>query len=142
MSAVIEARRLSKRYGNYTALNDVSFAIPAGRIVGLIGPNGAGKTTAMKAILGLTDFEGDLTVLGLNPRTERHALMQDVCFIADVAVLPRWLRVSEAVDFVESVHPRYDASLLDASMKWTFRPAMKNGAPVTYRYSLGVNLGK
>src|SRR5688572_15821596 len=119
MSAVIEARRLSKRYGNYTALNEVSFAIPAGRIVGLIGPNGAGKTTAMKAILGLTDFEGDLSVLGLNPRTDRHALMQDVCFIADVAVLPRWLRVSEAVDFVESVHPRFSRQKCEAFLART-----------------------
>ncbi|MGL1604183.1 ATP-binding cassette domain-containing protein, partial [Vibrio parahaemolyticus] len=79
--------------------------IDAGRIVGLIGPNGAGKTTLFKAILGLTQFEGELRILGRDPRAERNELMQDVCFIADVAVLPRWLRVSQALDFVEGVHP-------------------------------------
>jgi ABC-2 type transport system ATP-binding protein len=105
---VIHARGLRKTYGNYTALNSVDLDIPPGRIVGLIGPNGAGKTTALKAILGLTDFEGELSVLGRDPRKERHALMQDVCFIADVAVLPRWLRVMDAVDFVAGVHPRFN----------------------------------
>ena len=126
MSAVIEARRLSKRYGNYTALNDVTFSVPAGRIVGLIGPNGAGKTTAMKAILGLTDFDGELKVLGLDPRKERHALMQDVCFIADVAVLPRWIRVHEAVDFVESIHPRFSRQKCEAFLARTkIKPTSK-----------------
>ena len=107
MSTVIHARDLTKRYGNSLALDHASFEVESGRIVGLIGPNGAGKTTALKAILGLTDFEGELNVLGLDPRKQRHELMQQVCFIADVAVLPRWIRVGEAVDFVEGVHPRF-----------------------------------
>ncbi len=108
MSALIEARGLRKRYRNTTALDGISFKVEPGRIVGLIGPNGAGKTTALKAILGLTDFEGDLSVLGLDPRTQRDRLMQQVSFIADVAVLPRWLRVGDAVDFVSGVHPRFN----------------------------------
>ena len=110
MTAVIEARGLTKSYGSTPAVEAVSFAIQPGRIVGLIGPNGAGKTTLFKAILGLTPFEGELRVLGRDPRSERNELMQDVCFIADVAVLPRWLRVSQALDFVGSVHPRFDRS--------------------------------
>ena len=119
MSAVIQARGLAKRYGKSIALDGVNFEIPAGRIVGLIGPNGAGKTTAMKAILGLTDYDGELRVLGLDPRKDRHALMQDVCFIADVAVLPRWLRVKDAVDFVEGVHPRFSRAKCEAFLART-----------------------
>ncbi|MES2129947.1 MAG: ABC transporter ATP-binding protein [Pseudomonadota bacterium] len=110
MSAVICARGLSKRYGKQAAVDNISFEIPAGRIVGLIGPNGSGKTTTLKAALGLIPFDGELSVLGHDPRTERDALMQDVCFIADVAILPRWLRVSEALDFVAGVHPKFDRS--------------------------------
>ena len=105
---VVHARGLRKAYRNKLALDGTSFRIDAGRIVGLIGPNGAGKTTALKAMLGLTPFEGELDVLGRDPRHERDALMQDVCFIADVAVLPRWIRVREAIDFVAGVHPRFD----------------------------------
>jgi ABC-2 type transport system ATP-binding protein len=86
----------------------VDLNVEAGRIVGLIGPNGAGKTTVIKSILGLTSFDGELKVLGRDPRTERDALMEEVCFIADVAVLPRWIKVSQAVDFVAGVHPRFD----------------------------------
>lgn len=108
MSTVIAARGLSKTYKSTHALDTVDFNIESGRIVGLIGPNGAGKTTALKAILGLTDFDGQLSVLGMDPRKSRDALMREVCFIADVAVLPRWIRVSEAVDFVEAVHPRFN----------------------------------
>ena len=108
MTTVIEAQNLSKAYGAKRALDGVSFSVESGRIVGIIGPNGAGKTTALKGILGLTDFDGDLSVLGRNPRTERDRLMQDVCFIADVAVLPRWMRVRNALDYVEGVHPRFD----------------------------------
>ena len=108
MTAVIEARSLSKSFGGTQALDGVSFSVQPGRIVGLIGPNGAGKTTAIKAILGLTPFRGELTVLGLDPRTERDALMRDVCFMADVTVLPRWLRVSQALDYCSGVHPRFD----------------------------------
>lgn len=105
---IVTARNLRKRYRSKLALDDAAFDIPAGRIVGLIGPNGAGKTTALKAILGLIAFDGDLSVLGRDPRTQRDDLMRDVCFIADVAVLPRWLRVREAIDFVAGVHPRFD----------------------------------
>jgi ABC-2 type transport system ATP-binding protein len=107
MTAIIEARGLSKSFGASQALADVSFSIEQGRIVGLIGPNGAGKTTAIKAILGLTPFQGELRVLGLDPRTQRDELMRDVCFMADVAVLPRWLRVSQALDYCSGVHPRF-----------------------------------
>lgn len=110
MTAVIEARGLKKSYGGTRAVDDVSFTVAPGRIVGLIGPNGAGKTTILKALLGLTHFEGGLSVLGRNPNSERNELMQDVCFIADVAVLPKWLRVSQALDFVAGVHPRFDRS--------------------------------
>ncbi|MDB6163178.1 MAG: transporter family protein [Xanthomonadaceae bacterium] len=105
---VVRARGLRKAYKNKLALDGTTFDIPSGRIVGLIGPNGAGKTTALKAILGLIPFEGELSVLGRDPRTERDALMNDVCFIADVAVLPRWMRVREAIEFVAGVHPRFD----------------------------------
>jgi ABC-2 type transport system ATP-binding protein len=108
MTAVIEARGLSKSYGAIRALDGVSFSVEPGRIVGLIGPNGAGKTTALKAILGLTSFSGELRVLGLDPCRERDELMREVCFIADVAVLPRWLRVRQALEFVAGVHPRFD----------------------------------
>ena len=108
MNAVVNARGLRKVYKNKVALDGADFQIPAGRIVGLIGPNGAGKTTALKAILGLVPFEGHLDVLGRDPRTQRDELMNDVCFIADVAVLPRWIRVGEAIEFVAGVHPRFD----------------------------------
>lgn len=107
MNAIAKATGLSKNYGDVRALDDVSFEIGNGRIVGLIGPNGAGKTTALKALLGLTNFRGDLEVLGMDPREDRPRLMHDVCFIADVAVLPRWIRVSQALDFVEGVHPKF-----------------------------------
>ena len=107
MSTVVKATGLSKRYGTTVALDNINLDIQAGRIVGLVGPNGAGKTTALKAILGLAEFDGDLSVLGMDPRSQRYELMQQVCFIADVAVLPRWLRVSDAVDFVGGVHPRF-----------------------------------
>jgi ABC-2 type transport system ATP-binding protein len=107
-NTVITARNLRKAYRNKLALNDTSFQIEAGKIIGLIGPNGAGKTTALKAILGLVPFDGDLKVLGLDPRKQRDELMNEVCFIADVAVLPRWIKVKEAIDFVDGIHPRFD----------------------------------
>ena len=107
-SPVVVARGLRKAYKNKLALDDTRFEVPLGRIVGLIGPNGAGKTTALKAILGLVPFEGDLKVLGKDPRTQRDELMNDICFIADVAVLPRWMKVKEAIAFVAGVHPRFD----------------------------------
>ena len=126
MNAVSSASGLSKHYGQHAALANVSFDIAAGRIVGLIGPNGSGKTTTLKAMLGLVPFEGVLTVLGLDPRTERDALMQDVCFIADVAILPRWLRVSEAIDFVAGVHPRFDREKAERYLANTkLTPSMK-----------------
>lgn len=106
MSAII-ARQLSKSYSGKPALDGADFRIESGRIVGLIGPNGAGKTTALKAVLGLTSFQGELSVLGMDPRRQRNALMNEVCFIADVATLPRWMRVGQAIDFVEGVHPRF-----------------------------------
>jgi ABC-2 type transport system ATP-binding protein len=119
MNAVVTANGLTKAYKNSLALNDVSFRIESGRIVGLIGPNGAGKTTALKAILGLTDFKGELNVLGFDPRTQRDKLMEQVCFIADVAVLPRWIRVREAIDFVANVHPRFNRAKCEAFLART-----------------------
>jgi ABC-2 type transport system ATP-binding protein len=124
--SVVSARGLRKAYKNKLALNDTAFEIPAGRIVGLIGPNRAGKTTALKAMLGLIPFEGDLRVLGLDPRTERDALMNEVCFIADVAVLPRWIRVREAIEFVAGVHPRFDRARCERFLANTqLKPNMK-----------------
>jgi len=105
---VIEARGLCKAFGTTIALDGVNLRVEEGRILGLIGPNGAGKTTALNAILGLTPFRGELQVLGRDPWTARDLLMRDVCFIADVAVLPRWMRVSQALDYVAGVHPRFD----------------------------------
>jgi ABC-2 type transport system ATP-binding protein len=126
MSAVISARGLTKRYGKQAAIDGIDFDIPAGRIVGLIGPNGSGKTTTLKAALGLIPFDGELTVMGRDPRTQRDALMQDVCFIADVAILPRWLRVMDAIDFVAGVHPRFDRSRAERYIANTrLRPTMK-----------------
>ena len=107
MPALIEARDLTKRYGSHVALDRANLTIEAGKIVGLIGPNGAGKTSALRAILGLTSYEGQLTVLGREPFRDRTALMGEACFIADVAVLPNWLRVDQAIDFVAGVHPRF-----------------------------------
>src|SRR5690349_21982720 len=106
--ACIEARGLRKAFGTTLALDGISLRVEEGRIIGLIGPNGAGKTTALNAILGLTPYEGELNVLGHDPWTERELLMRDVAFIADVAVLPRWIRVSQLLDFVGGVHPRFD----------------------------------
>jgi ABC-2 type transport system ATP-binding protein len=107
MAPLIEARNLSKKYGSHVALDNANLSIEAGRIVGLIGPNGAGKTSALRAMLGLTTYEGELRVLGREPFRERTALMKEACFIADVAVLPSWLRVDQAVDYVAGVHPRF-----------------------------------
>src|SRR5690242_10793570 len=106
--AAIDARGLRKRYGSTIALDGVDLRVEEGRILGLIGPNGAGKTTALNAILGLTPYDGELTVLGRNPWTQRDQLMLDVSFIADVAVLPRWIRVRQVLDYVAGVHPRFD----------------------------------
>ncbi len=115
----IEARGLRKSFGSSVALDGVDLRVEEGRILGLIGPNGAGKSTALGAMLGLTEFQGELKVLGRNPWTERDQLMRDVCFIADVAVLPRWIRVSQAIDYVAGVHPRFDRAKAEAFLDRT-----------------------
>ena len=115
----IEARGLRKTFGTTVALDGVDLRVEDGRILGLIGPNGAGKTTALNAILGLTPYEGELRVLGRNPWTERDLLMRDVSFIADVAVLPRWIRVSQLLDYVAGVHPRFDRAKAESFLART-----------------------
>ena len=107
MNHVIDARGLTKRYGRTVAVDNIDLQIPAGKIVGLIGPNGAGKTSALKAILGLATYDGNLNVLGKSPARDRAALMEDVCFIADVAVLPRWIRVWQLLELTEKIHPKF-----------------------------------
>ena len=122
----IEARGLRKTFGATVALDGVDLRVDEGRIVGLIGPNGAGKTTALNAILGLTSHQGELTVLGRDPWRERDRLMRDVCFIADVAILPRWLQVSQALDLLDGVHPRFDRAKAEALLAATdVRPSSK-----------------
>src|ERR1035437_1904220 len=116
---VIEARGLRKAFGTAIALDNVNLRVDEGRILGLIGPNGAGKTTALNAILGLTPYQGELKVLGRDPWAERDQLMRDVCFIADVAVLPRWIRVSQVLDYVAGVHPRFDRIKAEAFLAKT-----------------------
>jgi ABC-2 type transport system ATP-binding protein len=106
--ACIEARGLRKTYGSTVAVDGINLRVEEGRILGIIGPNGAGKTTLLNAVLGLTSYQGELRVLGRDPWTERDLLMRDVCFISDVAVLPRWIEVSQALEYVEGVHPRFD----------------------------------
>jgi ABC-2 type transport system ATP-binding protein len=117
--ACIEARGLSKMFGSTVALAGVDLRVEEGRIVGLIGPNGAGKTTALNAMVGLTPYQGELRVLGRDPWLDRDHLMQDVSFIADVAVLPRWLRVSQALDYVAGVHPRFDRAKAEGFLRKT-----------------------
>ena len=115
----IEAHGLRKSFGRTVALDGVDLVVPEGRILGLVGPNGAGKTTALNAILGLTSYQGELRVLGRDPWKERHRLMAEVCFIADVGVMPRWLRVSQALDYVAGVHPRFDRAKAEAFLART-----------------------
>jgi len=117
--ACIEARGLRKAFGSTIALDGLDLRVEEGRILGLIGPNGAGKSTALNAILGLTQYEGELKVLGRNPWTERDLLMRDVAFIADVAVLPRWIRVRQVVDYLAGVHPRFDRAKAEAFLAKT-----------------------
>ncbi|HEY1679006.1 MAG TPA: ABC transporter ATP-binding protein, partial [Candidatus Sulfotelmatobacter sp.] len=117
--ACIEARGLRKTFGTTVALDGVDLRIEEGHIIGLIGPNGAGKTTALNAILGLTPYQGELRVLERDPWTERERLMRDVCFIADVAVLPRWMRVSQALDYLGGVHPRFDRAKAEGFLQKT-----------------------
>jgi ABC-2 type transport system ATP-binding protein len=123
----IEARGLRKAYGTTIALDGVDLRVEEGHILGLIGPNGAGKTTALKAILGLMPYQGELKVLGRDPWTERDQLMRDVCFIADVAVLPRWMRVSQTLDYVAGVHPRFDRAKAEGFLAKT---SIKRGSKV------------
>jgi ABC-2 type transport system ATP-binding protein len=125
MSAVISANNLNKKYGNFIGIDNVSFDIMPGSIVGLIGPNGAGKTSILKAILGLANFEGDLKVLGCNPHTQRNKIMHDVAYVADVAVLPRWLKVINAVDYVAGVHPKFDRKKAEQLLAKTQIPLSK-----------------
>ena len=117
--ACIEARGLRKAFGATVALDGVDLCIEEGRIFGLIGPNGAGKTTALNAFVGLTPYQGELKVVGRDPWNERDQLMRDVCFIADVAVLPRWIRVSQALDYVAGVHPRFDRAKAEGFLRKT-----------------------
>ncbi len=124
--ACIEARGLRKAYGTTVALDGVDLRVEEGRILGLIGPNGAGKTTALNAILGLISYQGELRVLGRDPWSERDQLVRDVCFISDVAVLPRWIRVSQALDYVAGVHPRFDRVKAEAFLaKTDIQPGRK-----------------
>jgi ABC-2 type transport system ATP-binding protein len=125
--AYIEARGLRKVFGTTIALESVDLRVEEGRILGLIGPNGAGKTTALNAILGLIPYEGQLRVLGRDPWTERDQLVRDVSFIADVAVLPRWLRVSHALDFLDGIHPRFDRGKAESFLR---RTAIKRSSKV------------
>src|SRR5690349_4162769 len=117
--ACIESRGLRKAFGTTVAVDGVDLRVEEGRILGLIGPNGAGKTTALNAIVGLTPYQGELKVLGRDPWTERDQLMRDVCFIADVAVLPRWMRVSQALEYLAGVHPRFDRAKAEAFLAKT-----------------------
>ena len=123
---IIEARGLRKAFGTTMALDGIDMRVEEGRILGLIGPNGAGKSTALNAILGLTPYQGELKVLGRDPWRERDQLTRDVCFIADVAVLPRWMRVSQALDYVAGVHPRFDRAKAQGFLaKTDIKPARK-----------------
>ena len=119
MSSLVSARGVSKHFGQVRAVDNVNFEIEKGKILGLIGPNGAGKTTLLKAVLGLTDCQGDLSVLGLNPFRQRKKLMQNICFIADVAVLPRWIKVSQLLDYVEAIHPNFSRARAEELLRQT-----------------------
>jgi ABC-2 type transport system ATP-binding protein len=119
MTSLVDARGVSKHFGSTRAVDNVSFEIEKGKILGLIGPNGAGKTTLLKAVLGLTDCQGDLSVLGFDPFRQRKQLMQNICFIADVAVLPRWIKVSQILDYVEAIHPNFSRSRAEELLQQT-----------------------
>src|SRR4030095_11753241 len=117
--AFIEERGLRKTFGATAALDDIDLRVEEGRILGIIGPNGAGKTTALNAILGLTSYQGELKVLGRDPWNSRDELMRDVSFIADVAVLPRWIRVTQLLDYIAGVHPRFDRAKAESFLTKT-----------------------
>ncbi len=119
MTSLVSAQGVTKKFGSFTAVDDVSFDIESGKILGLIGPNGAGKTTLLKALLGLTDCEGQLSVMGLDPFKQRKKLMQNICFIADVAVLPRWIRVTQLLDYVEAIHPNFSRKRAEELLQQT-----------------------
>ena len=125
MTNIVEARSLFKRYGDFTALDGVDLSIPSGSISGLIGPNGAGKTTTLKALIGLCDVEGELEVAGRDPRSARHKLMEEVCFVADVGILPKWLKVVQVLDFVSAVHPKFARERAEKFLSTTEIPASK-----------------
>lgn len=125
MTNIVHARSLQKSYGSFKALNGVDLNIPAGAICGLIGPNGAGKTTTLKALIGLCDVEGELRVANRDPRVARHKLMEDVCFIADVGILPKWLKVFQVLDYVEGVHPKFDRAKAEKLLSTTQIPTNK-----------------
>ncbi len=122
MTSIVSARNVSKNYGDIRAVDNVSFEIEKGRIMGLIGPNGAGKTTLLKALLGLTDCQGSLSVLGLDPFRQRKELMQNICFIADVAVLPKWIRVNQLINFLADIHPRFSRERAESLLAQTKIP--------------------
>ena len=125
MTNIVEARSLVKRYGDFTALAGVDLSITSGSISGLIGPNGAGKTTTMKALIGLCDVEGELEVAGRDPRSARHKLMEEVCFIADVGILPKWLKVAQVLEFVSAVHPKFVRERAEKFLSTTEIPSNK-----------------
>ena len=125
MTTIVEAKGLSKRFGSFKALDGVDLNIEAGAITGLIGPNGAGKTTTLKALIGLCDFDGELLVAGHDPRQGRHRLMEEICFIADVGILPKWMKVREVLSYVEGVHPRFDRSKAEKFLATTQIPSNK-----------------
>lgn len=125
MNSIVEAHNLEKHYGDFKALDGVDLSIQPGSITGLIGPNGAGKTTTMKALIGLCDVDGALTVAGKDPREARHKLMEEVCFIADVGILPKWLRVNQLIDYVEAVHPRFNRARAEKFLSTTEIPPRK-----------------
>ena len=127
MTSLVTASNVSKSFGDVRAVDNVSFEIEKGKIMGLFGPNGAGKTTLLKAVLGLTDCEGQLSVLGLDPFKQRKELMQNICFIADVAVLPRWIKVSQLLEFIESTHPNFSRARADELLSHT---KVRKGAKV------------
>ena len=119
MTSLVTAQGVTKNFGSFVAVDNVSFEIESGKILGLLGPNGAGKTTLLKALLGLTDCEGQLSVMGLDPFKQRKKLMQNICFIADVAVLPRWIKVTQLLDYVEAVHPNFSRKRADELLQQT-----------------------
>lgn len=119
MTAIVSAKGLSKSYGAFKALDNAHFEIETGKIVGLIGPNGAGKTTALRCLLGLATFKGDLKVLGMNPHKQRVSLMQEVAYIADTAVLPKWITVTQLLDYLEVIHPKFSRDKAEGFLRQT-----------------------